>query len=279
MNSCSILLVERAPWPDALRLLADAGFRRVNLPVNAQGVFRLAWDRRLSRFRRELDDHGLVVDWVHAPYGFHSSLVADDMEVRTLALAAYSFLTDQAARLGARAVVFHAYYGALPPGLEPADATERLVDAFGQLADRARKAGVTPCLENLTADASNVCTEAVLDAVPSLAFCFDAGHAHLAGNASRWLPRFAGRVGATHIHDNHGLPAVPAHEDDEHLIPGDGTVDWPAMHRLLTESGYEGPYGLEVHPYPDPAEAARRAYQAVRAVERGLPPPPGSKPS
>ena len=42
-----------------------------------------------------------------------------------------------------------------------------------------------------------------------------------------------------HLHDNHG-------EHDEHLLPGDGTLNWQNAMKGLKSSGYDGPLTLEI---------------------------------
>ena len=43
-----------------------------------------------------------------------------------------------------------------------------------------------------------------------------------------------------HIQDNHG-------KRDEHLLPGDGTIDWKAFLNILNNIGYQGDLVLEAH--------------------------------
>jgi len=71
-----------------------------------------------------------------------------------------------------------------------------------------------------------------------LGFCFDSGHANMAGNLDL-LDRHGERLIALHLHDNHG-------EADEHALPGDGTVDWPYVVATLRRLAYAKPINLEV---------------------------------
>ena len=75
--------------------------------------------------------------------------------------------------------------------------------------------------------------------------CVDTGHTHEAG--SFWVPpvedmiRILGKdISILHLHDNSG------HWDD-HLLPGMGTIDWPAVFDALDEVGYSGNYNFEVY--------------------------------
>ena len=88
--------------------------------------------------------------------------------------------------------------------------------------------------------------------------CFDSGHANISGSVATVLNELKGHIRSTHLHDNQG-------EKDEHLWPGDGTIDWTAtMAELKTapkiEAGLlEIHYGLE-DSVEVVAEKARKAF-------------------
>jgi sugar phosphate isomerase/epimerase len=74
--------------------------------------------------------------------------------------------------------------------------------------------------------------------------CVDSGHTHEAG--SFWVPpveemiRMLGSdVSILHLHDNTG------HWDD-HLLPGMGSINWPAVFDALDDIGYKGNINCEL---------------------------------
>ena len=74
--------------------------------------------------------------------------------------------------------------------------------------------------------------------------CVDSGHTHEA--ESFWVPppeemiRILGKdVTILHLHDNNG------HYDD-HLLPGQGNINWPAVFGALDDIGYGGVYNFEL---------------------------------
>jgi sugar phosphate isomerase/epimerase len=74
--------------------------------------------------------------------------------------------------------------------------------------------------------------------------CVDTGHTHEA--ESFWVPppeemiRILGKdVTLLHLHDNSG------HWDD-HLLPGMGNINWPAVFDALDDIGYSGVYNFEI---------------------------------
>ncbi|MBR0385883.1 MAG: sugar phosphate isomerase/epimerase [Erysipelotrichaceae bacterium] len=89
--------------------------------------------------------------------------------------------------------------------------------------------------------------EYVLSRIPEAGNCYDAGHCHAHFNDEYDFAQFKDRFYCVHLHDNHG-------ESDEHLLPGDGTIDWPKVMAELKHNGYAGPITLEIvyhGPYTD----------------------------
>jgi sugar phosphate isomerase/epimerase len=72
----------------------------------------------------------------------------------------------------------------------------------------------------------------------ALSFCLDTGHAHMNGNTAAFLTRLGAHLGCVHIADNHS-------EHDDHLAPGEGTIDWPSLLPAIAATGFRGPYVLE----------------------------------
>ena len=94
----------------------------------------------------------------------------------------------------------------------------------------------------------------------NLGICIDIGHAYLSHDAGRepvanYLERYAAQLLHLHLHDNHGA-------SDEHLIPGDGAIDWSRCLRTLERIGFDGTAVLEVHPPEDLA--------AIDGIRKGL---------
>lgn len=65
--------------------------------------------------------------------------------------------------------------------------------------------------------------------------CWDTGHGNLARiDQTRGLHAVGSRLIALHINDNCGK------QEDEHLLPGIGTVDWQAVLQALVDIDYQG---------------------------------------
>ena len=75
---------------------------------------------------------------------------------------------------------------------------------------------------------------------PWFGWCYDTGHAHCCGFDPEVLTKIPAIPLSLHIQDNCG-------NDDSHLIPGDGTIDWDNMLQVLRSIGYRGDFVLEAH--------------------------------
>jgi sugar phosphate isomerase/epimerase len=118
----------------------------------------------------------------------------------------------------------------------------------------------------------------------SVGFCLDLGHAHLAEgtHASSDAPAKNGidlafeaftsipdRLIELHVHDNHGADSGSG--KDEHLWPGDGSIDFKAVDAHIAKLKTK-PIGMLEIAYditPDPAEIIRRGSRASE-IMKGL---------
>jgi len=86
-------------------------------------------------------------------------------------------------------------------------------------------------VENLTSDATtpeHLITVLEMAHLDQIDVCLDLGHAHIAPGIAEAIGILGKRIVQLHVHDNHGLK-------DEHLWPGDGTIDWPATDEALKQ--------------------------------------------
>jgi len=79
---------------------------------------------------------------------------------------------------------------------------------------------------------------------PWFGWCYDTGHAHAFQDSLDAFRKVSRAPLSLHIQDNHGK------QWDEHLIPGDGTLDWGDFLRALKDVGYAGEFVLESHHQP-----------------------------
>lgn len=108
---------------------------------------------------------------------------------------------------------------------------EYATTALEHLGAFAKPLGVRVLVENLTSDATtpeHLMTILEMAHLDQIDVCLDLGHAHMAPGIAEAVGTLGKRILAVHVHDNHGLK-------DEHLWPGDGTIDWPAAADALKQ--------------------------------------------
>ena len=95
---------------------------------------------------------------------------------------------------------------------------------------------------------------------------FDIGHAYCVGEDPQdWVARMAPHTVHYHFED------IAASRVHQHLIPGDGAIDFAATLRAIRATGYEGWITVELYPYIDnPDDAAREAHQYLTALLKKL---------
>lgn len=109
----------------------------------------------------------------------------------------------------------------------------------------AEKHGITLLSENLLWGAS-IRTQTISGLVdevnaPNFGWCYDVGHANAMGDSPDNFRKVSRTPLSLHIHDNNGRGR------DEHLIPGDGSIDWAEFLRSLKDVNYAGEFVLEAH--------------------------------
>ncbi|MGD0384272.1 MAG: sugar phosphate isomerase/epimerase, partial [Thermoguttaceae bacterium] len=101
---------------------------------------------------------------------------------------------------------------------------------------------------------------------PWVGLNFDIGHAFcVAQDPQNWIARMAPHTKHYHIED------IADTRRHEHLIPGRGAIDFPAVLREIAKSGYKGWITVELYPYvANPDEAGKEAKDFLEGVMREI---------
>lgn len=145
-------------------------------------------------------------------------------------IAMHVGLMESVAQLGCRTFVLHI---GSEPRVESRQASwDRVRKAVDTLATRAAELDMILGLEN-GMQGYLATNEELLAFVAgyghdTVGICYDSGHAHVMGDAPGVLKAFSPYVVTVHLHDNDGV-------DDLHLLPGQGTIDWPPVVAALAD--------------------------------------------
>ncbi|MHC1727015.1 MAG: sugar phosphate isomerase/epimerase family protein [Syntrophobacteraceae bacterium] len=117
---------------------------------------------------------------------------------------------------------------------------------LGRVTEKASNSGIIVCLENLSESAGHL--EEVFAAVPELNLTLDLGHAELLTDENTsfgFLENCPERIKHIHMHDNRGGNSP---DDDLHLPPGDGKIDFHEIFEKLHAVHYWETITLELRP-------------------------------
>jgi sugar phosphate isomerase/epimerase len=236
---------EDDPLPTALgRMARDGGAPLVEVWAGNPAHFR-PWDAHdVAAAMRALDAHDMRAFSLHAPFtGPEDDLSALEEARRRRAVERHRQCVESAAALGAPILVIHPGV-ALPEAPDLAALVACSIASIRELAVLSEAKGVRLAVESLPPSYLGGRVEelvAIVDGASSEAvgICMDTGHCNLSGNVVEWIRALGSRIISIHLHDNDG-------SDDQHLPPGEGSINWLAFASALREIGYSQPITLEV---------------------------------
>jgi sugar phosphate isomerase/epimerase len=241
-----------------LEAIAAQGFTDVEL-FATRSHFDYHDRGRVHEVRSWLERHGLAAGSLHGPicesfrdgvWGRSYSNASTDSVRRQEAVDEARVALEAARILGCGYMVVHLGLPAGQPGTAGDNDRRAAQKSLEQLAAAAGDAGIRLAVEVIpnalsTPDALGDLLDAE-DAfdLATTGVCLDLGHAHLMGGVVDATETLAGAVIATHLHDNNG-------REDRHLVPGQGSIDWPMALTALWKIDYRGPLVFEVADHGD----------------------------
>ena len=182
----------------------------------------------------------------HAPFADRIDITSLDPAIRAAAVAELIVACRAAAMLGAENIVLHPgpEHSGRPPAEEFQQRIQHAAVSLNQVAAFCCEQGIQLQLENMlphllfgpTGDlmfllgSINTCT---------VGACLDTGHARLSGDLGTVVHKLSGHLRMVHINDNLG-------DRDAHLIPGEGSIDWPWLLGELRRYRFEGGLIIEM---------------------------------
>jgi len=229
---------------------------------------------------------GLTLHGIHAPimnayeggrWVGPLSLASGDAEARARAVAEAEHALHIARRIPVKVLVAHL-------GL-PRTTTQAAVLRQGAGPAQDGRAAARRSIEELQRVARPLAVQIAVEVIPNelsragslvhfveedvsldecaVGICLDFGHAHMDGDLIDAIETVSEHLVTTHVHDNRGRA-------DDHLVPFDGTIDWPAALTAIQKVGYEGPLMFEVATHGSAKATLVRAQKARQQMERLL---------
>jgi sugar phosphate isomerase/epimerase len=244
------------PILDVLPVLAWAGFKSIEIST-AAGHLGQADSQKVSDVRRAMDDLGLRAHSLHAPFGIHANFTSLDVSERQAAMREMASAAAALETLGGRLFVVH------PGGEDPHWSWQReahlrqSVDSLTAMWADCRARGQTLVVETplphlLGGQPDDFAW--ILERLPreGVGVCLDTSHTSLGGFLFEAIERLGPRLIHVQASDNRG------HTDD-HLVPGEGIIDWGRVYSALVDVAYQGVFMLEVTAQGTLEERMRRA--------------------
>ena len=247
-----------------LKAIAEAGFSHVHWVQHWSCDF-IYTEPEIDQIGRWLKEYGLQLLHLHASAGQEKVWFSPREYERRAGVELVANRIEMTARLGADVIVLHLPYVDLAEqaGQESLAIVRRSLDELKAIAQRRQ---VRIALENGMKDVMQKFIEVLLSEYDKdyLGVCYDSGHGNIVGDGLEWLDSVKHRLICIHLHDNNGT-------DDQHKLPLTGTIDWPGLMGIISQSPYQEPLILETlmtqADIQDEGEFLKQALQAATKLD------------
>jgi sugar phosphate isomerase/epimerase len=244
------------PVERQLSLVSEAGFTHISLGQNRSHFDYLSKQSR-KRILKLLNQCSLRIDTIHGP------------EVGKTNASELASIAESAVELQAPVVVLHG--GPFDFGQD--ELGSRLIELrrkCQELDTISRRTGVMFALENVSpGPATELVRRAILETDPAIiGFCYDSSHHQIGGpNPFDLLLELIDRLVAVHLSDR-------VREFVDHVIPGEGFIEWGTLCPILRASKMTFPLLLEVmvtHSFEkDPVRFLSLAFKSGRELHHQI---------
>lgn len=250
---------------DAIDRVASLGYAGIELMADVPHLWpESVTSDVIDDVKRRLDQRGIAISNVNgfmmnAVQDFwHPSWIEPDAAFRRLRVAHTIAALRMAARLDAPSVTTEPG-GPVPEGVSREAAMDMFVAGLNESLKIAEQVGVALLVEpepTLLIERSDEFLELAerIDS-PMFGLNFDVGHAFCVADP---LPESIAKMAALTRH--YHVEDIAADRVHQHLIPGQGAIDFPSVMSAIRDTGYDGFITVELYPYvADPDAAGREA--------------------
>lgn len=265
----------RFPIAEAIERIATLGYQGMELMADAPHAWPAdTTDRELHAIRDRLQAFDLRLSNVNAfmttAIGdfWHPSWIEADPAARRSRLQHTVRALYLAAKLGAPSITTEPG-GPLDAGISREQALDWFEEGLREALPHAEEAGVSLLVEPepglLVENAEQFLSLAGRIDSPMLGLNFDVGHFFCVGDPlESTIARLAKHTRHYHLED---IAATRVHE---HLVPGQGAIDFAKVLAAVRNTGYDGWLTVELYPYLDDPDAAGQ--EARRILDKLLGP-------
>ena len=263
---------------ETIRRIAGFGYRGIELLADVPHAWPAGLlPERVDSIRKSLEEANLTISNINAfmmnavadprqPY-WHPGWIDPDPHYRAIRREHTKRSLHLAAQLGAPHITTEPG-GQLAEGQTRVAASQIFYDELMPCLDVAEQLGVGLLIEpepDLLIERFDEYLEFVdrIDS-PRVGLNFDVGHAYCVGEDPQdWIAKMAPHTVHYHLED------IPPSRIHQHMVPGQGAIDFPATLRAIQQTGYDGWLTVELYPYgvaPDNATREAREF-LLRTME------------
>ena len=256
------------PFEETLRFLKAAGFEEIDFGFDSKMLLQEDWKSGFEKKIRLCRQMNVRVRYAHLPYNYPGR---EEKEAWKHFYRASCRAMDLAQTAGADCAAIHPHT-AMTQAYDPEKEHRQALAFLTPYLEYAQKIGFPLALENMRGPGRSasgaiqrygMAAEDVIRLADELemGICWDTGHGNISGqNQYASLIQIGKRLKMVHINDNEG-------EDDVHLAPFLGKIDWTQVVKALQEIRYTGSLNLEVqcNQLPDHLRTAYAAYMGCAA--------------
>lgn len=270
----SSLLFVRSSIEDAVRASAELGSECFEVIYDVPHFMPDHDPRQLDNLKELIDSYGLQTS-VHGGF-WDLNPASHHPEIWELSLRRAKRSVEACERLGGKVLALHPGRAVIPE-LEwfVHGAKRRCLEFLKECSAFARERGVKIAIENIGLP-YYVCSgldelAELVDDNEGLGVTLDIGHAYrgkkTAGvenpeqDLAKTIRHLGEKIFHVHLHDNHG-------EQDEHLVPGRGSINFGPMVKALKAIGYDGMIIVELFDPGNIIETGRIGLEKTRELLR-----------
>ena len=239
-----------APIAERFRFIAEMGWKEIDFDLPVPFIMQENLAAAAEEVMTQAQAQGLKIRFAHLPFSFPKKDDAEGWErFRTASLKAM----EVAKQFGVDAAAIHPYSYMNPDWKNYNRRTEckNAREFLAPYCDYAHKVGLNLAIENMRGAGQfapqyihrfGMEVEDIVDLADDMdeGICWDTGHGNISMQAQYDSLVYIGkRLREVHLDDNCG-------QDDNHIAPYTGLVDWSGVAQGLREIGYKGSLNFEI---------------------------------
>jgi sugar phosphate isomerase/epimerase len=260
---------------EAINAIADIGYIGVEIMADVPHAHPATFDRAARvALKKQLAERGLTVSNINAFTHFadgdtyHPTWIEDDPALRRKRIDHTIGAIELAAELGCKTVSIQPGGPLIGTKLSRDEAEKRFADGLNEIEDRAQRHDIALAIEPEPGLLIETASEYLsfknchFRDEPSVLMNCDVGHLFCVGeDPAEVIAALPDHVAHVHLED------IGKNRVHQHLTPGKGVIDFPAIFKSLERASYEGWVTVELYPYETTAAGVgKMAYAHLKPM-------------